>query len=57
MIGSSDGTRRELLLVLRLLEAGVIAPRISARMPLEEACAAQERLARRDHYGRILLAP
>lgn len=57
LIGSSDGTRRELLVVLRLLEAGVIAPRISAGMPLEEACAAQERLARRDHYGRILLAP
>jgi hypothetical protein len=26
-------------------------------MPLEQARAAQERLARREHYGRILLAP
>jgi NADPH:quinone reductase-like Zn-dependent oxidoreductase len=57
LIGSSDGTRRELLEVLRLLEDGVIAPRIDAVMGLEQARAAQERLARREHYGRILLAP
>jgi NADPH:quinone reductase-like Zn-dependent oxidoreductase len=57
LIGSSDGTRRELLEVLRLLEEGVIAPRIDAVMPLEDARAAQERLICRDHYGRILLAP
>lgn len=57
LIGSSDGTRRELLEVLRLLEAGVIDPRIDTVMPLEKARAAHERLARRDHYGRILLAP
>jgi 2-desacetyl-2-hydroxyethyl bacteriochlorophyllide A dehydrogenase len=57
LIGSSDGTRRELLEVLRLLEAGIIDPRIDTVMPLDEARAAQERLVRRDHYGRILLAP
>jgi NADPH:quinone reductase-like Zn-dependent oxidoreductase len=57
LIGSSDGTRQELLEVLRLLEADVIAPRIDEVMPLQQARAAQEQLARRDHYGRILLAP
>jgi NADPH:quinone reductase-like Zn-dependent oxidoreductase len=57
LIGSSDGTRRELVEVLRLLEEGVITPRIDTVMPLENARAAQERLVRRDHYGRILLAP
>jgi NADPH:quinone reductase-like Zn-dependent oxidoreductase len=57
VIGSSDGTRRELLEVLRLLDAGVLDPRIDTVMPLEQARAAQERLARREHYGRILLAP
>lgn len=57
LIGSSDGTRRELLEVLRLLEDGVISPVIDSVLPLEQAAAAQERLDRRDHYGRILLAP
>jgi NADPH:quinone reductase-like Zn-dependent oxidoreductase len=35
----------------------VLDPRIDTVMPLEQARAAQERLARREHYGRILLAP
>lgn len=57
VIGSSDGTRRELIEVFKLLEAGFITPRIDSVLPLEDAPAAQERLARRDHYGRILLTP
>jgi NADPH:quinone reductase-like Zn-dependent oxidoreductase len=57
LIGSSDGTRRELFEVLRLLEDGIIDPRIDTVMPLEQARVAHDRLARRDHYGRILLAP
>jgi NADPH:quinone reductase-like Zn-dependent oxidoreductase len=57
LIGSSDGTRRELLEVLRLLDAGIIDPRIDTVLPLAEARTAHDRLARRDHYGRILLSP
>ena len=57
VIGSSDGTRRELLEVLRLLNEGTIAPVIDRVLPLERAAEAQEALARRDHFGRILLAP
>jgi 2-desacetyl-2-hydroxyethyl bacteriochlorophyllide A dehydrogenase len=57
LIGSTSGTRRELVEVLRLLEAGIIDPRIDTVMPLEQARAAHARLGRRDHYGRILLAP
>jgi NADPH:quinone reductase-like Zn-dependent oxidoreductase len=57
VIGSSDGTRRELLEVLRLLSEGVITPVVDRVLPLERAAEAQEALARRDHFGRILLAP
>jgi NADPH:quinone reductase-like Zn-dependent oxidoreductase len=57
VIGSSDGTRPELAHVLRLLNEGVIAPRIDAILPLEEVVQAHERLEQRDHYGRILLDP
>jgi NADPH:quinone reductase-like Zn-dependent oxidoreductase len=57
VIGSSDGTRRELLDVFRLLTEGVLTPVVDRILPLERAAEAQEALARRDHFGRILLAP
>jgi NADPH:quinone reductase-like Zn-dependent oxidoreductase len=58
IIGSSDGSRRELVEVFRLLAEGrVAAPPISAVLPLERAAHAQALLASRDHYGRVLLAP
>jgi NADPH:quinone reductase-like Zn-dependent oxidoreductase len=57
VIGSSDGTRGELLEVLRLLSEGALRPVIDRVLPLERATEAQEALARRDHFGRILLAP
>ncbi|HYX86765.1 MAG TPA: zinc-binding dehydrogenase [Gaiellales bacterium] len=58
LIGSSDGSRRELWEVLRLLGDGLIdPPAIEAVLPLEEAVRAQEILATRAHYGRVLLRP
>jgi NADPH:quinone reductase-like Zn-dependent oxidoreductase len=58
LIGSSDGSRRELWEVFRLLGEGLIdPPAIEAVLPLEEAASAQELLATRAHYGRVLLAP
>ena len=58
LIGSSDGTRRELWEVFRLLAEGLIdPPAIDAILPLERASEAQERLASRRHFGRILLDP
>jgi NADPH:quinone reductase-like Zn-dependent oxidoreductase len=58
IIGSSDGSRRELHEVFRLLAEGRVAPPpISAVLPLERAADAQALLASRDHYGRVLLAP
>jgi NADPH:quinone reductase-like Zn-dependent oxidoreductase len=57
VIGSSDGTRRELAEVLSLLDSGIITPVIDSVLPLEKAGDAQRRLVQRDHFGRILLAP
>jgi NADPH:quinone reductase-like Zn-dependent oxidoreductase len=58
ILGSSDGSRRELHEVFRLLAEGRVAPPpISAVLPLARAAAAQALLASRDHYGRVLLSP
>jgi NADPH:quinone reductase-like Zn-dependent oxidoreductase len=58
VIGSSDGSRRELWEIFRLLGEGLIdPPAIETVLPLEEAARAQELLATRAHYGRVLLAP
>src|SRR5579864_3254232 len=57
IIGSSDGSRAELLEVLRLLGAGVIKPVIDDVLPLAHAAEAQARLEQREHFGRILLDP
>ena len=58
IIGSSDGSRRELHEVFRLLAEGRVSPPpISAVLPLEQAGDAQALLGSRDHYGRVLLDP
>ena len=57
IIGSSDGSRAELLEVLRLLADGVIEPVIDRVLALDQAAHAQELLEQRRHFGRILLNP
>ena len=57
IIGSSDGSRAELLEVLRLLAAGVVEPVVDRVLALEEAATAQRLLEQRQHFGRILLDP
>jgi len=58
IIGSSDGSRRELAEVFRLLGEGLLAPPpIAAVLPLERAADAQALLESRDHFGRVLLDP
>ena len=58
VIGSSDGSRRELWEALRLLGDGLIdPPAIETVLPLEDAGRAQELLRTRAHFGRVLLAP
>lgn len=57
IIGSSDGSRAELLEVLRLLADRVVEPVIDRVLALEEAATAQRLLEQRQHFGRILLDP
>lgn len=57
IIGSSDGSRAELLEVLRLLGDGVVAPVVDRVLALDQAAEAQELLEQRNHFGRILLNP
>ena len=57
IIGSSDGSRGELLDVLRLLADGIIEPVIDRVLALDEAPVAQRLLEERRHFGRILLDP
>jgi NADPH:quinone reductase-like Zn-dependent oxidoreductase len=57
ILGSSDGSRAELLEVLGLLAAGVIEPVVDRVLPLQEAATAQQLLEQRRHFGRILLEP
>jgi NADPH:quinone reductase-like Zn-dependent oxidoreductase len=57
VIGSSDGSRAELLEVLRLLAAGVIEPVVDRVLPLDQVRLAQQLLEDRRHFGRVLLAP
>src|SRR5439155_7063930 len=55
VIGSSDGSRRELYEVFRLLaEERIRPPAIDAVLPLEQAAEAQRLLASRAHFGRVL---
>jgi NADPH:quinone reductase-like Zn-dependent oxidoreductase len=57
IIGSSDGSRAELLEVLRLLADRVVEPVVDRVLALEEAATAQRLLEQRQHFGRILLDP
>lgn len=57
LIGAYGGTRDELQQVLRLTEEGRISPTIDSTYPLEKAAEAQEQLASRQHFGKILLIP
>jgi NADPH:quinone reductase-like Zn-dependent oxidoreductase len=57
ILGSSDGSRAELLEVLRLLADGVIEPVVDRMLALDEAATGQQLLEQRRHFGRILLDP
>jgi NADPH:quinone reductase-like Zn-dependent oxidoreductase len=57
IIGSSDGSRAELLEVFRLLAQRVIQPVVDRVLALDQAATAQRLLEQRQHFGRILLDP
>ena len=53
--GSSMGTRGDWEQVTALLEQGRLEPVVDRTYPLEEAAAAQERMARGEQFGKIVL--
>jgi NADPH:quinone reductase-like Zn-dependent oxidoreductase len=54
-ISSHTQTRDELSHVLELIARGTLSPRIHSTFPLNEAAAAQELMASRQAYGKIIL--
>lgn len=57
VLGSLMGTRDELRMVARLVGERALRPVIDTTFPLREARAAQERMARRDVFGKLVLIP
>jgi NADPH:quinone reductase-like Zn-dependent oxidoreductase len=57
VIGSTMGSKGELFQVLRLVEEGRLRPVLDRVLPLAEAAAAQQALARREQFGKIVLVP
>jgi len=57
VLGSLMGTREELLAVTRLIAEGRLRPVVDTAFPLREALAAQERLLRREVFGKLVLTP
>jgi NADPH:quinone reductase-like Zn-dependent oxidoreductase len=57
ILGSTMGTRSELLDALKLVWAGKLRPVIAGAFPLAEAAKAQEMLEKREQFGKLLLHP
>lgn len=57
IVGSYGGTRQELQTVLRLLSAGRLQPVIYRSMPLDQAAEAQQLMADRKPFGKLILNP
>jgi len=57
VLGAYMGARHELLQCLRLLERRVFQPVVDSVFPLEKLREAQERMARREMFGKIVVTP
>ncbi|HSN91316.1 MAG TPA: zinc-binding dehydrogenase [Anaeromyxobacteraceae bacterium] len=57
ILGSTMGTGGDLARVLRFVEAGKLRPVLDRVLPLSEARGAQELLAERAQFGKIVLVP
>jgi len=55
IVGSTMGSLGELRQIVHGFERGIFRPIVAATFPLEEAPAAQEALASRTHFGKIVL--
>jgi len=57
LLGSTMGTRRELIECLRLAERGVLKPQIDSVLPLSEIHEGYARLEEGRHFGKVVLRP
>jgi NADPH:quinone reductase-like Zn-dependent oxidoreductase len=57
LMGSYMGSKHELLQVLDLVRAGLLRPVVWEVLPLEQAARAQDILEKREHFGKVVLAP
>ena len=57
VIGSRTGTTKEIRLVMDLIAAGKLCPRVHAALALEEAAEAHRILENREHFGKVVLNP
>ncbi len=57
VLGSLMGTHRELTMLMPLLAERQLCPIVDTVFPLEHARAAQERMAARDLFGKLVLTP
>ena len=57
ILGSTMGSRGELMEVLAHVEAGRLRPVVDSTYPLSEVAAAHRRVAERDVFGKIVLIP
>lgn len=57
LVGAYGGTRANLRDVLGMVASGRLKPVIDREFPLAEAAAAQQRMADREQFGKILLVP
>ncbi|MBI3009718.1 MAG: zinc-binding dehydrogenase [Candidatus Omnitrophica bacterium] len=57
ILGSTMGTRRELEMVFKLVQEGILKPVIDGVFPLNQARLAQERMLNRDVFGKLILVP
>jgi NADPH:quinone reductase-like Zn-dependent oxidoreductase len=57
LIGCYMGSKRDLLDVLQLVEAGKLRPVVDRVFPLAEAAAAQQRMLDRKNLGKVVLKP
>ncbi|GAB4299618.1 MAG: zinc-binding dehydrogenase [Myxococcota bacterium] len=57
LIGSTMGTRADMMDILKLVEKGFLKPVVGRAMPLEEAAEAHRLLEDREVFGRVVLTP
>jgi zinc-binding alcohol dehydrogenase/oxidoreductase len=56
-LGAYMGSRHELLQCLRLIERRIMRPVVDSVFPLEQLRQAQERMEKREMFGKIVVKP